>query len=213
MGLESVETRATEPEAQSRRERKKERTRREIYDAAMRLFARDGYEAVTVDAICEAADVARGTFFAHFPTKASLLFEYNRQTAAELSARFASSNSDAPTRLQTLAALLSERWDRHGDVMTSMLRALLTHPEEMARARSEERDLAHVIASVVRHGQARGELWRGIDPDLVAVVFLASSLSFLSGGLGDEPRLEPEEIRRQFLDLLLHGLERAGANA
>ena len=52
----------------------------------MELFAVRGFEAVTIEAICEAADVARATFFLHFPTKASLLHEWNCQVAAEFSA-------------------------------------------------------------------------------------------------------------------------------
>jgi hypothetical protein len=51
--------------ALSRRDRKKERTRGEIYDAAMRLFASRSFTDVTIAEICDAADVGRGTFFQH----------------------------------------------------------------------------------------------------------------------------------------------------
>ncbi len=70
--------------APSRRARKKERTRAQIYGAAMQLFLARGYDAVTIEEICAAADVARGTFFLHFPTKDALLGEYGRQASAEL---------------------------------------------------------------------------------------------------------------------------------
>jgi AcrR family transcriptional regulator len=65
----------------SRRERKKERTRQEVYAAAMKLFAERSYHQVTVEEICEEADVARTTFFAHFPSKSALLLEYSRIVA------------------------------------------------------------------------------------------------------------------------------------
>jgi AcrR family transcriptional regulator len=44
--------------APSRRDRKRERTRGEIYSAAMNLFLRRSFEAVTIEEICDAADVA-----------------------------------------------------------------------------------------------------------------------------------------------------------
>lgn len=190
----------------SLRERKKERTRAQIYSAAMLLFAERGFAAVTVETICKAADVARGTFFQHFPTKASLLFEYNRQTAIELGRELAESNEDGPPAFRRLATLLTDRWLAHGEVLPAMLRELLAHPEEFARGAEQERDLAQLISAMVRRGQAIGSLRSKFAPDLVAAVFLSSSLAFLTGGLRVEPPLSPDGIRDQFLDLLLDGI-------
>ncbi|MGY4647173.1 TetR/AcrR family transcriptional regulator [Mycobacterium sp. URHB0021] len=52
-----------------RRARRKQQTRERIVDAAIELFIAQGYDATTVDQIAAAADVARGTFFNHFPGK------------------------------------------------------------------------------------------------------------------------------------------------
>lgn len=54
------------------RDRKKAQTRRRIAAAALELFSRRGFEAVTINEICEAAEVARATLFSYFPTKESL---------------------------------------------------------------------------------------------------------------------------------------------
>jgi AcrR family transcriptional regulator len=54
-------------------ERNKERTRRELADAAARLFIDRGYAATTVQDIVEAADVSSRTFFRYFPNKEDVI--------------------------------------------------------------------------------------------------------------------------------------------
>jgi AcrR family transcriptional regulator len=67
------------------RERKRRQTRQRIAEAGLRLFLERGFEATTLDAIAEAADIARRTFFHYFDSKEAILTSL--QDAAEDSLR------------------------------------------------------------------------------------------------------------------------------
>jgi AcrR family transcriptional regulator len=56
------------------RERKKLRTRQQVFEAASRLFEERGFDGVTVAEVAQAADVSEVTVFNHFPTKEDLFF-------------------------------------------------------------------------------------------------------------------------------------------
>jgi len=188
-----------------RRERKKARTRSEILDAAMGLFEAQGFDAVSVEQICQAADVARGTFFLHFPAKSALLLEWNHRLAAELRELLAEPRGSAVAEYRMLVDHVGRRWLRHADVMGAMLRDFLCTPGAAAAA-SEERDLRALVEEIVRRGQERGEFRRNVSPRLAATLLLTTAAAVLAGVVFREGEASPEEIRNQLLHAALHGL-------
>jgi len=55
------------------RERNRVETKRRIADAGIKLFAAQGYDQTTIDAIAEAAGISRRTFFHYFASKDEIL--------------------------------------------------------------------------------------------------------------------------------------------
>lgn len=60
-------------------ERRHQRTRAAIADAAVALFAANGFTETTMDEVAEAAGVSRRTAYRHFPSKDDLVFEQPRR--------------------------------------------------------------------------------------------------------------------------------------
>lgn len=73
------------------RKRQLDRTRAAIVDAAVALFAEQGFGPTTVEQIAERAGVSRRTFFRHFHAKEALLFhemdDYEQVALDELDER------------------------------------------------------------------------------------------------------------------------------
>jgi AcrR family transcriptional regulator len=59
----------------SLREKQKHYTRTEIVRVAFELFATHGYEAVSVEMICDTVGISRATFFNYYPQKELILRE------------------------------------------------------------------------------------------------------------------------------------------
>lgn len=205
VGAPAPAPRARRGAGTGRRARKKARTRLEILQAAMALFETQGFEAVTVEQICRAADVARGTFFLHFPAKSSLLLEWNRQLAAELRGRLSEPRGSAVAEYRMLVDHVGQRWLRHADVMGAMLRDFLSSPGAVAAAGGEQ-DLRELVEEIVRRGQERGEFRRNLAPRLAATLLLTTAAAILGGAVFREGEATPEEIRNQLLHAALHGL-------
>lgn len=64
--------------------RRRERMRQILVEAAMRLFARQGVDATTIDEIVETAGVAKGTFYNYFTDRVEIAREVARTIRAEI---------------------------------------------------------------------------------------------------------------------------------
>jgi AcrR family transcriptional regulator len=202
---------ATDPTAAlSRRDRKKERTRREIYDAAMRLFARRGFGASTIADICEEADVGRGTFFLHFRSKAALLYEFNLRVAEEFRASLVEPRGPASQELRSFVERMSTELVARAEIMTAMVAEFYATPETVADAPEECTAIVGLVTEIIQRGQASGEFSRRIDPRLAAASFFATAGAIVSGHVFQANEAPPEEIARQLIQLTFFGLSPAG---
>ena len=60
----------------SRQQQKSRETKARIFNAAKQILQEQGYEALSIKNICEAAGVSNGSFYHHFKTKDDLLSYY-----------------------------------------------------------------------------------------------------------------------------------------
>jgi AcrR family transcriptional regulator len=190
----------------SRRARKKERTRQEIYRAAMELFVARGFDAVTIEDICAAADVAKGTFFLHFPAKDALLLEYGKQAAQELEEMLENHRGGAVAALQKVLLALAERATRQAVIVRLLAREVLSRPTTLANATEQTRDLGSLLAGLVKAGQTNGELRRAIDPRLAAAALTSAYFAIVGEWACCGGKFDLREAMQQSLDIIMNGL-------
>lgn len=182
------------------RERKRRATRRALQDAALRLVAEHGLEAVTVEDISRVVDVSSRTFFNYFPTKEDALAGDQRwlPPVAEVrrimvEQRGPDLGADLQELLRAAAPHLAEGreemrlrkavFERYPGLLRAALAAFL----------GEEQALEVVIAE--RVGVGTGDAPTAL-PRLIAVLTTAILRAAIERWMDDEPGDEAQLVGR-----------------
>jgi AcrR family transcriptional regulator len=189
----------------SLRERKRDRTRRALVDAAVDLFERNGYDGTTVADIAEAADIGTRTFFSYFASKEELLFpESDTRVAAAVTAIANRKPGDRPAdvllrALRDVGAADGEPDDMVDRVAVLRTRLFRTVPAVRGRALQIQLDAQREIA---------GHLQRAYPDELdpvTAAALVGAFVGAVSGALQallaeSDPPGDPDQLRRQLRD-------------
>ncbi len=123
---------------ESRRSRKKSKTRADLLDAGIRLFEANGFDETTTSDIAERADVSQRTLFRHFETKEALLYGDMDELQLELREALAGRPSGEPilTLLRRVMQSLADNFDRNRDRRLLQARLAATYASVSAYSRA-----------------------------------------------------------------------------
>jgi AcrR family transcriptional regulator len=177
--------------AEGLRERKKQRTREQIVDAAMGLFAERGYQATTIADIAAAAEVAPRTFFSYFPSKEAVVFHDIDRNLDGL-ANALRDRLPGETAFDALRRWIESMFDEWmGEEDEADLRKRLCREDE-GLANFQGGMMARVQELLVEAiADDLGEPADGLRPRLVAAAAMAA-LSSLDGSFDEKDRSLPE---------------------
>lgn len=198
-----------------RRERKKQEARRHILEAALELFREKGYEATTVEEIAERADVAKGTFFNHFPRKDTLLEALAEDVVGELFEDLGPVDAwqgTARDQVLRLYLRIGELVAREADLSKVMIIENLRNFWLRTEADCLEKEFQDLLHRVLLRGQAAGELSPEADVRMGARLLEAAYVTTLVEWLrGSAPEAEYRHQLTTKFDIVFRGLGMTGA--
>jgi AcrR family transcriptional regulator len=157
-----------------RREREKAEVRTKILDAARDLFAREGYEAVTMRRIARAIEYSPTAIYLHFADKEALvrtLCDEDFRALAKAFVRIAR-EKDPLERLRRIGLAYLDFAMEHPNAYRLMFmtpKPVKPTPEELARTPEPEEDAYAFLRATVVAAMEAGMLVEELkDPDLVA---------------------------------------------
>jgi AcrR family transcriptional regulator len=190
--------------------------RRAILDAAVRVFARQGFHTCRVSDNAHQAGVANGLVYHYFrPTEELLDALFLERWDLLLAAIREVEAKDAPAREQLLAiaGFIVDSYHHDPDVMkvvvVEVTRAANTFGQRHWPKIHEAYD---GIARIVEAAQRRGEFRTNVTPDFAAMAFYGAIEQVLTGWifavLPQSPQ-EMEEAKRQVVETICGGLDDA----
>src|SRR5712675_1679245 len=157
-----------------RRQRRSAEIREKLFRAALKLFGEKGLAETTVEDITNAADVGKGTFFNHFPSKEHILLAFGEMQLAKLqdavnAAR--TSNESMPHFLRSLGIRMTQEPTRNPAIIRALLQAYLS-TTQVREAMIDLQNRVHALhTQMIQLGQARAEIRSDLPAAEIAHVF------------------------------------------
>jgi TetR/AcrR family transcriptional regulator, fatty acid metabolism regulator protein len=194
--------------------------RRLILDAAVRVFARQGFHTCRVSDIADEAGVAYGLVYHYFSSKEQILDTLFLERWDVMLAAIAQADASAHSpedKLLTIAGFIIDSYRHDPELMKVIIvevtRAAntfgLTHLDKI-------RDAYAGIAAIVAKAQAEGRFRSAITPEFASQAFYGSIEQVLTGWIFDSAAVGDDELdraKRMIVDTICHGLAAAPASA
>jgi TetR/AcrR family fatty acid metabolism transcriptional regulator len=189
--------------------------RRLILDAAVRVFARQGFHTCRVSDIADEAGVAYGLVYHYFSSKEQMLDTLFLDRWDVMLAAIAETDaSDRPPRekLRSVASFIIDSYRYDPDVMKVIIVEVTRAANTFGRTHlAKIRDAYDSIAQIVSAGQRAGEFGDAITPAFAAQAFYGSVEQVLTGWIFDASPVDEQEFERaktMIVDLICDGLRR-----
>lgn len=192
----------------SGRDAQRRQTRQRVFDAAIAEFERSGMADADVRAIAEAAGVARGTFYFHFPTKEHVLLELEQREEARLAnelSRYLESPHDLGSTLAEVARLVVALEEDLGNLLFKDALSLHFSPTRPDNEDWTDHPLIVLVVREIERARDEGAAFSDVDPFHSAVFFLIGLYALLATTRDAKPARAA--IIDQFVAYMRRGLE------
>ncbi|MEO0361247.1 MAG: TetR/AcrR family transcriptional regulator [Pseudomonadota bacterium] len=183
--------------------------------AALALFARRGYAAVSMREIASEVGVGAGALYNHFATKQELLADLMAAHLEALIAAWDDSEEAAAPPREALAAFarfhMRYHWDKADAVFVSYNELRSLEPANFARVEALRSAYEGRLAGILAAGAASGA-FHAPEPKIAAMSVIAM-LTGVTQWYRAEGRLSAAEIEELYIDMVARAVRPDGGDA
>ncbi|MBW3664387.1 MAG: TetR/AcrR family transcriptional regulator [Actinobacteria bacterium] len=195
-----------EEQPEQTRDRRREKTRRALIEAAAQVFARSGFDGASVDAIAEAAGFTKGAVYSNFDSKEELFFEVVDARLADVLEGFSANVGEDAIAVDLLPAAIDSLSTVYADpdwvlLEVEVLLYAQRHPGARQRLAEFRREQLDRIEGFIEGLLAEGEVRLPRTPREVAALVTAATIGIAHLELAD-PSGDHHSLYASFLSLL-----------
>ena len=194
--------------------------RRRILDAAVRVFARQGFHTCRVSDIADEAGVAYGLVYHYFQSKDQVLDTlFVERWDVLLDAIRETDGHDIPARekLRAIASFIVDSYRYDPDLMKVIIVEVTRAANSFGRTHLDRiRGAYDLIGEIVAKAQADGAFRPDVSPRFAALAFYGSIEQVLTGWIFDSRTIseaEYQEAKDLVVETICGGLDAAPASA
>ena len=193
--------------------------RRQILDAAIRVFARQGFNACRVSDIAREANVAYGLVYHYFDSKDQVLNElFVERWSLLLAAIEEVDGRSIPARekLDAVAGFIIDSYRHDPELMKVIIVEVTRAANSFTRTHLKEiRQAFDLIAKIVSDAQAAGDFRDDIDANFASMLFYGAIEQLLSAWVFEiipDADSDFDSARSMVVETICGGLEKGAAN-
>jgi TetR/AcrR family fatty acid metabolism transcriptional regulator len=188
--------------------------RRVILDAAVRVFARQGFHTCRVSDIADEAGVAYGLVYHYFSSKDEILDTLFLERWDVMLAAIAEadrSQAEPREKLHAIASFIVESYRRDPELMKVIIVEVTRAANTFGRTHlAKIRDAYEQIGGIVERAQQAGVFRTEITPEFAALAFYGAIEQVLTGWIFEEVVVGEDELERAktlIVETICGGLE------
>ncbi|HEY9798866.1 MAG TPA: TetR/AcrR family transcriptional regulator [Leptolyngbyaceae cyanobacterium] len=187
-------------------------TRSRILQAALKLFASQGFDGTTTRDLAQAAGVAEGTLFRHFPNKKAILVEVATSGWVDILTDLLTELSEMGSYKAVAQVMRRRMWNlqKNADLMRVCFMEVQFHPDLRDRIQTEVIEKMTDVAEAFFQTAMDKGIYRQMDANLVAKVFLGMfAIAGFSNNTLMQPDASPQQMQQMaegLADIFLNGV-------